>query len=89
MNASSLRRRPILLLALFLAGCSRYHSPTIDVLGSYFPAWMVCILCGLALTLIARLLCAGAGIRLYPAPVVYPCLMAFFTFAVWLIFFEN
>ena len=31
-----------------------HHSPTVDILGSYFPAWMVCILSGLALTLLAH-----------------------------------
>ena len=35
---------------LLLAGChADYHSPTVDVLGSYFPAWVVCIVIGLVL----------------------------------------
>jgi hypothetical protein len=89
MNVSILPRSLILLLAASLAGCARFHSPTIDVLGSYFPAWMICMVCGLALTLIARLLFVAARLRVYPAPVVYPCLMALFTLAVWLILFEN
>ena len=89
MNASNLHRGLILLLAASLAGCARFHSPTIDVLGSYFPAWMICMVCGLVLTLITRLLIVAARLRIYPAPVVYPCLMAAFTLAVWLIFFEN
>jgi hypothetical protein len=89
MNASNLQRSLILLLAASLAGCARFHSPTIDVLGSYFPAWMICMVCGLVLTLITRLLIVAARLRIYPAPVVYPCLMAAFTLAVWLIFFEN
>lgn len=89
MNASTVLRRLIPLLGLGLAGCSRLHSPTIDVLGSYFPAWMVCIVCGLALTLVTRYLLYAAGIRVYPAPIVYPCIMALFTLAVWLIFYQN
>src|SRR5207237_3671847 len=45
------------LLLVLLFGASRFlshHSLTVNVLGSYFPAWMVCILSGLALTLIAH-----------------------------------
>ena len=70
---------------------SGYHSPTIDVLGSYFPAWMICIVVGLALTLISRLLLIAMGVNshLHPAAIVYPCLMAIFTFVTWLAFFRN
>ena len=81
------------LLACRLTGCavSGYHSPTIDVLGSYFPAWMICIVVGLALTLISRLLLIAMGINshLRPAAIVYPSLMAIFTFVTWLAFFRN
>jgi len=89
MNASTLRRFLILPLLLSLAGCARFRSPTVDVLGSYFPAWMICIVCGIALTLIVRLLFVAAGLRVYPALIVYPCLGAIFTLAVWLILYQN
>jgi len=74
---------------LFLGGCA--HSPTVDVLGSYFPAWMMCIIVGLATTLIARLLLIGYGIyaHLRLKPLVFPCMAIFFTLAVWLAFFKN
>lgn len=89
MNLSTLRRSLIFLLAALLAGCARFHSPTIDVLGSYFPAWLACIVCGLALTLICHFVFVAAGLRVYPAPVVYPCLIAFFSIGVWLIYYQN
>jgi hypothetical protein len=89
MNPQTFRRSLILLLAASLAGCTRFHSPTIDVLGSYFPAWLICMVCGVALTMIARIAFVAAGLRVYPAPLVYPCLMAFFSIAVWLIFYQN
>jgi hypothetical protein len=66
-----------------------YLSPTVDVLGSYFPAWMVCMLIGLGLTLIARLLLIASKLEVRPASLVYPCLMALFTMAVWLAFYQN
>ena len=82
----------ILLGSLVLAGCrTDDHSPTVDVLGSYFPAWMICIVIGLALTLVARQLLIGFKLdsHLRPAPLVYLCLTVFFTLAVWLLFFQN
>jgi len=81
------------LLACCLGGCavSGYHSPVIDVLGSYFPAWLICIVIGLALTLIARLLLIAAKLHahLHPAAIIYPSLLAIFTFVTWLVFFQN
>ena len=70
---------------------SRYHSLTVDVLGSYFPAWMVCILSGLALTLIAHWVIQLRDLKSYfgPAPLIYSCLMIVFTFATWIPFYQN
>ncbi len=88
-----LRTYLILLTAsLLFAGCqTTAHAPTVDVIGSYFPAWIVCILAGLALTLVTRLMLIGLKLNthLRPAPLVYLCLMVFFTLAVWLMFFKN
>lgn len=78
---------------LLLGGCGSIsaNSPTIDVLGSYFPAWLLCIVFGLALTLITRQLLVGFNLNmhLHPAAVVYPCMILAFTLAVWLAFFRN
>ena len=67
------------------------HSPSIDVLGSYFPAWLLCIVVGVVFTIVARLLFIAwkLGTHLLPAPIVYPCLTAVFAMTVWLIFFRN
>lgn len=78
--------------SLLLAGCrTDAHSPTIDVLGSYFPAWIICIVIGLTLTLVARQFFIGFKIdtHLRPAPLVYLCVAIFFTLAVWLLFFQS
>ena len=81
------------LIVLFF-GASRFlrhHSPTVDVLGSYFPAWMVCILSGLTLTLIAHWIVELRSLKPYlgPAPLIYSCLMIIFTFATWILFYQN
>ncbi len=68
-----------------------HHSPTVDVLGSYFPAWMVCILSGLTLTLITHWIVQFCNLKAYlgPAPLIYSCLMIIFTFATWILFYRN
>jgi YtcA family len=79
-------------LVPMLAGCGADdHSPTIDILGSYFPAWIICIVLGLALTLITRQVLIGfkVNIHLHPAPLVYICMLVFFTLILWLAFFQN
>jgi YtcA family len=83
----------LVLLVLFFAASrmASHHSLTIDVLGSYFPAWMVCILSGLALTLIAHWLVQVSNLKPYlgPAPLIYSSLMIIFTFATWILFYQN
>jgi YtcA family len=83
-----------LLLVILLFIASRffsYHSLTVDVFGSYFPAWMVCILTGIMLTLIAHWVVQLCDLKPYlgPAPLIYSCLMIVFTFATWILFYQN
>ena len=81
------------LIVLFF-GASRFlrhRSLTVDVLGSYFPAWMVCILSGLTLTLIAHWIVQLRNLKPYlgPPPLIYSSLMIIFTFATWILFYQN
>src|SRR5467141_1089632 len=80
-----------LLLLAFLATRSANHSPTIDVLGSYFPAWMACLCSGLALTVAVRWIIRARQWQSYvgPAPLIYSCLMIIFTFSTWVVFYRN
>jgi YtcA family len=83
----------LLVLVVFF-GASRlvsHHSLTVDVLGSYFPAWMACILSGLALTLIAHWIVQLGNLKPYlrPTPLIYSSLMIIFTFATWILFYQN
>src|SRR4051812_45169739 len=82
-----------LLLVLFFAASRflSYHSLTIDVLGSYFPAWMVCIISGLTLTLIVHWIIELRSLKPYlgPAPLIYSCLIIIFTFTTWILFYQN
>jgi hypothetical protein len=88
------RSLPIYLApaGLLFTGCRLdYHAPTLDVLGSYFPAWMICIILGLASTLITRQLFIAFRIDIYLkfAALVYVCLLVFFSLIIWLLFFQN
>jgi len=67
------------------------RSPTIDILGSYFPAWMICIVSGLTLTLISRWIIRAYHLEAYatPAPLIYTCLMLIYTFGTWIVFYHN
>jgi YtcA family len=81
----------LLLIGFFAVRVLSYHSPTVDVLGSYFPAWMVCIISGLTLTLIAHWIVQVGHLKPYlgPAPLIYSSLMIIFTFATWILFYQN
>ncbi|HEY1788481.1 MAG TPA: YtcA family lipoprotein [Verrucomicrobiae bacterium] len=79
-------------IGLMLSGCGADdHSPTVDILGSYFPAWIICIVLGLALTLITRQVLIGLKLNthLHPAPLVYICMLVSFTLTLWLALFQN
>jgi len=78
---------PGLLLAVIICtGCSR--APSFDILGSFFPAWLLCLTLGLLLTAIARWLLLRVRVVLALPILTYPSLTAIFTFALWLIFFR-
>ena len=80
------QRLPLLLVAPLLASCSR--APAFDVLGSFFPAWLVCFFLAVGLASLARLALSRLHTTV-PFPVlVYPSLAALFTFALWLTFFS-
>ena len=72
--------------ALMTAGCSQ--APTYDIMGSLFPAWLVCSVLGILLAVIARWLLLLARITVILPVLVYSCLAAAFTFAIWLVFFQ-
>jgi uncharacterized membrane protein len=69
-------------------GCSR--SPEFNLLGSYYPAWLVCIGIATALTLLAHMYATKTKLaeQLWPLPIVYSALVCLLSCTLWLIFFE-
>jgi hypothetical protein len=70
-----------------VAGCGR--APSFNILGSFFPAWLICMVIGILLAAIANWVLTLLKLEkeIQWAIIVYPCLAAFFAFTLWLIFF--
>jgi hypothetical protein len=89
MSASGNRRSvfyPFALASLLLVGCAR--APAMDILGSFFPAWLVCLMGAILLTAIVRLVLLHFRMNLDLPVLAYSSLTAILTFALWLIFFH-
>ncbi len=69
------------------AGCA----PVLDIAGSFFPAWMLCLVVGALLAALSRLVLYRIGVEPYlgPLPLVYGCLGALLTMITWLLFFRS
>jgi hypothetical protein len=84
------QRRAALVAALgsVLTGCER--APSVDVLGSFFPVWMVCLSAAVILTFFARNLVVRCKLESHVGPVAlfYPSIVVLFSCLLWLIFFR-
>jgi YtcA family len=85
-NRPAANQRLLVYLVVFpLAGCSR--TPSIDIFGSFFPAWLVCFAAGSLLTALTRLALMRLHVKLDLPVLAYPSLAALLTFGLWLIFY--
>ena len=77
------------IAAIPMSGC--VNSPSIGVLGAYFPGWLFCIVAGVVLTVVIYVILKRlqADHLMGPSAVVYPTLVAFLALAVWLMFFQH
>ncbi len=66
-------------------GCA--GAPAHDILGSYFPSWMICALLGLIFAIAVRRILVATNVdEFVPAPVlVYLVMAVAFAFALWLL----
>jgi hypothetical protein len=85
-NRLSLTRQLCVTAILsLLSGCD--GAPSRNILGSYFPSWMLCAVAGIVLALLARALLKSSGL-LQELPVPFVVILAIAcagTFAIWLI----
>ena len=64
--------------------------PQINIIGSFFPSWMLCLLIGIVAALVVRRLLVRTGIDPYVGPraLVYPSLAVLVTLVLWVAFFR-
>ena len=79
-------RELLVLVAVLHTSCAR--APSFDILGSFFPAWLICLALAVLLTVLTRWLLLRRRIEVVLPALVYPSLTALFTFALWLVFFH-
>ena len=64
--------------------------PQLNVVGSFFPSWMLCAAIGIVVSLLARRFFVRVGIHpfLLARALVYPSLAIFVTLVLWVAFFR-
>src|SRR5215475_7476716 len=74
---------------LFLTGCR--GAPSLNLVGSFFPAWMLCVAIGVFGVLILRRVFVRTQIEAHlgTLPLVYSCLWVLITLGSWLLFFRG
>ena len=70
---------------LLITGCGR--APSFNILGSFFPAWLLCLVLAVLLTVVSRALLNRYVEIAWPV-LVYPSLTAIFVLASWLALFR-
>jgi hypothetical protein len=75
----------VVLMTMTMTACSA--SPSRNILGSYFPTWMVCALLAIVIVIVIRIALVKTGVdAVMPAPVVvYLCMWTAATLAIWLV----
>ncbi len=78
----------LLVSCLLCAGCGR--APSIDIIGSFFPVWMLCLTLAVVIAFIVRYLLVRYRLESEVGPVAlfYPSVVVLFTCLLWLIFFR-
>ena len=73
--------------AQLLIGCNR--NPNVEIVGSYFPGWMVSLVLGVIFTAIGHAVLRRRGMlhHIGPPALIYPAMTVLFTCLLWLCFF--
>ena len=75
-------------LCLLCTGCG--HAPSIEVIGSFFPVWMVCLILSIVLAAVLRIFLLRRQLEpaVEPLALFYPAVVILFSCLLWLIFFR-
>jgi hypothetical protein len=76
------------MLPLLLSGCN--GAPSIDIIGSFFPAWMICLTIAVVLTFVVRFILVKLQLETEVGPLAlfYPSLLTLLTCGIWLGYFQ-
>jgi hypothetical protein len=83
------RTQKVLLCAAILqTGCAR--APAVDVIGSYFPVWMISLTIAVILTFVIRYILVKVRLEseVGPLAIFYPSLLTLLTGLLWLALFR-
>jgi len=80
-------RGALVVASIALAGCD----PVIEIQGTFFPAWLLCMIVGVVLTVALRPVFVRLGLEPYlgPLPLIYTCLAVLLTLGTWILFFRT
>ena len=76
------------ILCLLCTGCSR--APSINIIGSFFPVWMLCAIIAVVIAFVVRALLVRFKLETEVGPVAlfYPSVVLLSACLLWLIFFR-
>ena len=86
-EAPRARRFAVVALVAVATACD----PIVNVYGSFFPAWVLCLLTGVACTAVLRFVFAMTGLEdgFAPLLLVYPALVLVISCVAWLALFRG
>jgi YtcA family len=75
-------------VCLLCNGCGR--APAVDVIGSFFPVWMVCLIVSIVLASLLRLFLLRRQLEpaIEPVALFYPSVVLLLSCLLWLIFYR-
>jgi YtcA family len=88
ISIRSMRSAYLFSLCLLCSGCD--HAPSIDIIGSFFPVWMLCLSIAVALAFVVRYFLVRFKLdsEVGPVALFYPSVVVLLTSLLWLIFFR-
>jgi len=88
MKNNYLRAAFVCVLSCTLTACA--HAPSVEIVGSFFPVWMVCLTAAVILTFFVRkqLVRRKLESQVGPVALFYPSMVVSFSCLLWLLLFR-
>jgi hypothetical protein len=88
MKTNYLRAGLVCAASVAVTSCA--HAPSVEIVGSFFPVWMVCLTIAVILTFFARKVLVRLRLESEVGPVAlfYPSMVVSFSCLLWLLLFR-